>query len=285
MRRTKRIISIVVMALIVFALAGCSMGKKSRSGEYTLAEFYKLVEPADTAFNKAIDESMDKDLSGDEYDNYVYGAYTDELKAAGFKGEETITLTATFEYASRYEDEGTIYLSDGGSNWHHFNFDAGKYGWVVLLTYGTEVKIQFSVDVTDKGFLELGNADILSPSQPEYKADCSNVVNERDAVIFGEVEDVFTFKLTKDEIKEEQENNTGNELRWYEAMEYSDNYIIIKDDAGNRVGAFIDTYSSGGIDVGQKIGCAGTAYRVDAGDLPDYFIDSTLLGGYYVFED
>ena len=146
------------------------------------------------------------------------------------------------------------------------------------------MELRFQIEKTEEGFLKFGLADILSPSKPEFKADCTNVANETDSIVFGEITNIYTFSLTNEEIEDAKNNATGNALRWYEAMMYADYFIIIQDEAGNQVGAFVNTYGKDDLDFGKKVGCAGTGYRINEDDLPEYFIDC-MWGGYYIFED
>ena len=289
MKVFKRIVSALILAMIILALAGCSfvknmIGKKDLSGEYTFEEFYELVGPAEKVLNEAIDYSNEKELYGEEYKEAVKKPYTEKLKEIGFKGNETITLNACASGIYYISEVYLYFYTNDYSECLNFTCDPEAYDWAVLIKDGEEIQIQFQVLEDEDGYFYYSKADILSPTKPEYKANCADVADAESAVVYGKVVNIYTFNLTEDEIREARENADGIIYYWYDTMLYSDYFIVLEDDTGNQVGAFVDLKDEKDIDLGDKIGCSGMAYQLSEEGLPEYFLDCSLLGGYYVFD-
>ena len=304
MKVTKRIFSILIVGLMLFMISGCSLlkGRNAASTtekddsakpatenagyiEYTIAEYNNLIDAAQEAGDEVRQNAMDAGLLSYEYEKEVNSAYSDVLRDAGLEGNDTISLTGYLYKIKNFPTTMDIIFHDKYILMYgDINSDPIEYGWLALLKEGAELQFQIPVEEDSDGCLSFGMADVLSQSIPEFQSNCGDVLNEEYAIIFGKVVDIFTFKLTAEEIEEAKNNATGVELEWYKAMGLSNEFIVVEDDAGKQVGVFIDTQNRIEVEIGQKIGCGGTAYRIIDEAVPDYFLSTASGGGYYIYE-
>lgn len=282
----KKIISILLITTLSLALLSCGvLSKKDLSGEYNIDEFLELIAPADEAASEATLYATE-----DEYTELWSDAYTKAMKKIGFKGGESIVVNGRLLSPSLLSNYASIYISpatpdNSTSDYDNSYFalcDADSYGWVIFLEDNTNIKVQMELLVDDGGYFYFSPVEILSPSF-EYASNC-HVYEGDKLTAMGEVIDTFSFTMTKEEIDNAALQARGNDYWWYTAMGSATSYIIIEDDTGTQLGAFVDSQYNKDINIGDKIGCTGNAYYYPANGMPDYFMDCTILGGYYIFE-
>ncbi len=286
----KRVVAIVTFLAIMVCFVGCSKQEKqdkNLSGSYDIDQFLDLIKPANEARESAASE-YDTDEEKAEKANK---AYQETLEKIGFtegmqfsvNGKLTMVIPGNNGSAhitlSNTDHSGSIPIS-------------GTYediGWLILLEDDTNIKVDFKVvpfERPDGGInLIFGEGQISSPARIDYKSNCDPIDMGADTLAMGEVVEMYEFTMTDKEIEDAMADDPANSS-WYLAMEFSTMLIILQDEEGHQISAFIDTtYNTQTFDIGSKMAVTGYSHELSEDDpeLPDMFID-TQIGGFYVFE-
>lgn len=279
MSRFKKISLIVSVVLITALLCSCDNNKPGMSGEYNIDEFLEIMKPA----NEFINESYNQEVNDDEQQENSQ-KYDQILRDIGFKNEDKITLTGYFDNALTSKDVITILVSDVVGD--EFVSIQGKYADVGIC-YATpensKITISFEVveeDIDGIDYLTFTNGKVLSPDKVEYSPNLDMDKSSYNTIVMGKVS--LIDDLVDSEEAWEQWQETGNEYSY--AASHSNKYVVIDDDAGNRLVTYINMEYGPEIKEGDRIsvyGHATDAYR-------DYKVIDTFMdagwGGYYIFD-
>lgn len=263
------------------------------SGNYTIDEFLELIAPAQQARD---DFSEYATTTKEDFDN-VARVYADALEKIGFKAGDVITISGKFHgmFSLKEYDMASITLTDS-THEKKFPIDGvySKTGWATLLKKYENIKVTFTVGnkINDDGTesLTFEDAEVIAPSKIEYASNCS-VSEGKSEIAFGEVVDIYHITYTEEEldklIEDVKDNpNQNNLYHWYLAEKNCDCFVMIRDEAKNEIGVFIQTIFDGTPKIGDKIGCRGEVYQRGEGNVKEKFMDSTsLVGGFYIYED